>query len=257
MNARPSARGDRRHEGAAGRTWTSKLAATQTGDDNARPVMPHAVARLRADLLTRSTRPFLARGSQSWRCPRCRVHAPSCVCALRREAATRAGFCLLMHSWEPLKPTNTGWLVADVVADVEAFTWSRTSADPRLLALLADPTRQPYVVFPADAAPRRAVSDVVIAPGRRPLFVLLDGAWAEARKMFHRSPYLDAFPVLALTEDKPSRYRLRTTRRGEGLCTAEVAARCLRLAGERAAADVLDAWLDTFIDVSMRLRGKT
>ena len=46
---------------------------------------------------------------------------------MRPQLATRAGFCLLMHDAEPLKPTNTGWLIADAVRDCEAFGWARTA----------------------------------------------------------------------------------------------------------------------------------
>jgi DTW domain-containing protein YfiP len=210
--------------------------------------MPHAVARLRAERVARSRRPFLARGSGSARCPHCRVPATFCLCALRPTVPTRAGMCLLMHDAEPMKPTNTGWLVADVVADTEAFGWARTHADPRLVALLRDPQRMPYVVFPADgAAPERVVHEVETPPGRRPLFVLLDGTWAAARRMFRASPYLDSLPVLSFAPAQVSRYRLRRARREGQLCTAEVAALCLRLAGEAQAARALDDWLDAFV----------
>ncbi|KAI1692675.1 DTW domain-containing protein [Ditylenchus destructor] len=76
------------------------------------------------------------------------------MCAIRPSVATRAGVCLIMADIEPLKPTNTGWLVADVVADTFAFGWARTEVDPALLALLNDPQWQPYVVF--SGAVRRA-----------------------------------------------------------------------------------------------------
>jgi len=216
--------------------------------------MTHAVFRLRAERVARSRRPFLARGSGIDRCPRCRVPAADCMCALRPVAPTRAKFCLLMHDSEPMKPSNTGWLVADVAPDTDAFTWSRTRPDERLLASLADPRRRPYVVFPGDAAPQRAVASIDAADDRAPLFVVLDGTWGQARKMFHRSPYLDASPVLSLSSARPSRYRLRRSHRDADLCTAEVAALCLRLAGEPAAADALDAWFDLFVERAMRAR---
>ena len=210
--------------------------------------MSHAVARLRAERIARSRKPFVARGSGSARCPECRVPVAFCLCALRPSVPTRAGMCLLMHDAEPMKPTNTGWLVADVVADTEAFAWARTYADPRLLELLRDPQWTPYVVFPADGVPPgRVVNDVAIAQGRRPLFVLLDGTWAAARRMFRASPYLDALPVLSFAPGEVSRYRLRRSPRDGQLCTAEVAALCLRLAGEPAAARALDGWLDAFV----------
>ena len=112
---------------------------------------PHAVSRLRTQRLARSAKPFLARGGpRGERCPGCRLRPSHCLCALRQAQATRAGVCLLMADTEPLKPSNTGWLVADVVADTFAFGWARTEVAPELLALLADPQWQPYVVFPGE-----------------------------------------------------------------------------------------------------------
>ena len=121
---------------------------------------PHAVARLRTARLARSTRPFLARGGpRGERCEACRLRPSHCMCALRPELGTRAAFCLLMHDSEPLKPSNTGWLIADVVRETYAFGWSRTEVDPQIEALLADPQWQPYVVFPGEYAqsPERVV----------------------------------------------------------------------------------------------------
>lgn len=207
----------------------------------------NAVARLRAERLARCTKPFVARGSRGERCPRCRVLAGYCLCEWRPQVPSHAGACLLMHDVEALKPSNTGWLIADVVERTSAFGWSRTEADPRLLVLLADPQWQPYVVFPGEyAEPARVVEQVAPATGKRPLFILLDATWTQARKMFRKSPYLDAFPVLSLQPEQLSRYRLRRSKRDEHLCTAEVAALCLELAGDIEAATALDAYLDVF-----------
>lgn len=216
--------------------------------------MPHAVARLRAARLARSSKPFLARGGfKRERCEGCRLLPSHCLCALRPTMPTRAGFCLLMADIEPLKPSNTGWLVADVVADTFAFGWARTETDPALLALLNDPQWRPFVVFPGQyAAPERVVHTVPPTDAstdgtrKRPLFILLDGTWAEARKMFGRSPYLDALPVLSLAPDRASRYQLRDSGRDDHLCTSEVAALCMGLAGEHPVAQTLDAYLDVF-----------
>ena len=210
--------------------------------------MPHAVSVLRAARLARSAKPFLARGgSTRQKCDGCRLPVSHCMCAARVSVPTRAGVCLLMADIEPLKPTNTGWLVADVVPDTFAFGWARTEADPALLALLDDPQWQPFVVFPGEyAAPGRVVHDVLPEAGRRPLFVLLDATWNEARKMFRKSPYLDRFPVLSLRPEQVSRYVLRRSRRDDHFCTSEVAALCLDLAGEARASALLEAWLDVF-----------
>ena len=158
--------------------------------------------------------------------------------------------CLLMADTEPLKPSNTGWLIADVVADTFAFGWARTEVDPALLALLADPQWQPYVVFPGEFVdPARVVTQLQPAAAtntQRPLFILLDATWPEARKMFRKSPYLNHLPVLSLQPDQLSRYRLRRSTRDDHFCTSEVAALCLELAGEAPAAQTLEARLDVF-----------
>lgn len=209
--------------------------------------MTHAVARLSAERLARSSKPFLARGGNAPRCPGCRVVFSHCLCAARPQLATIAGVCLIMCDIEPLKPSNTGWLIADVVPDTYAFGWSRTAVDPALLALLADPQWQPYLVFPGEyVQPVRVHTTVEVQPGKRPLFVLLDATWSEARKMFRKSPYLEHLPVLSLTPERLSRYYLRRSKRAEHLCTSEVASVCLGLGGEPRAADVLEAYLDVF-----------
>jgi DTW domain-containing protein YfiP len=216
---------------------------------------PHAVSLLRTTRLARSSKPFRARGgSDVPRCPGCRLVVSHCLCALRPAVPTRAGVCLLMADIEPLKPSNTGWLIADVVADTFAYGWARTAVDPALLALLADPQWQPYVVFPGEFVPAERVVSALVAADvppdgqapKRPLFVLLDATWPEARKMFRKSPYLNHLPVLSLQSEHISRYQLRRSRRDDHFCTSEVAALCLELAGEPHAAQTLEAYLDVF-----------
>ena len=211
--------------------------------------LPHAVSRLRTERLARSAKPFLARGGiKGERCPGCRLVPSHCICALHPEVTTPVGMCLLMADIEPLKPSNTGWLIADVVPDTFAFGWARTEVDPALLALLADPQWQAFVVFPGEfVAPERVVGVVPDLPaGQRPLFILLDATWPEARKMFRKSPYLNRLPVLSLAPEQVSRYQLRRSKRDDHFCTSEVASLCLELAGEPRAADTLQAYLDVY-----------
>ena len=191
------------------------------------------------------------------------------MCALRVVVPTRAAVCLVMAEFEALKPSNTGWLVADVVPDTLAFSWSRLQLDPALPALLADPQWQPVVVFPGEfAAAERVVSTwglrgqagdggLAAAPlpaAGRPLFVLLDGTWSEACKMFRKTPCLSSLPVLSLQPGQASRYRLRRSLHAHHVCTAEVAALCLAMAGDLHAAHTLEAYLDVYAHRYLRAR---
>jgi DTW domain-containing protein YfiP len=217
------------------------------GDDRLKT--PHAVSRLRTQRLARSAKPFMARGGiKGERCPGCRLVPSHCLCALSPEVPTQSGMCLLMADIEPLKPSNTGWLIADVVPETFAFGWARTEVDTDLLTLLADPQWQAFVVFPGEfVEPERVVQQVPdLGSGQRPLFILLDATWPEARKMFRKSPYLNHLPVLSLNPEQVSRYQLRRSRRDDHFCTSEVASLCLELAGEAHAANILQAYLDVY-----------
>ncbi|WP_215845798.1 tRNA-uridine aminocarboxypropyltransferase [Candidatus Pantoea bituminis] len=200
----------------------------------------NAVLRLRTQRLARATRPFLARGNRVLRCQGCLLPEKLCLCSSIQPQTARSRFCLVMFDTEPMKPSNTGRLIADILPETQAFGWSRIEPDPLLLQAVANPMYQPLVVFPAAYAdPDREVLTAPPLSGKPPLFIMLDGTWSEARKMFRKSPWLDTLPVMSLNVSTPSRYTLREAH-GEGQhCTAEVAAALLEQAGDRFAADAL------------------
>ncbi|CAI1041738.1 tRNA-uridine aminocarboxypropyltransferase [Serratia entomophila] len=207
----------------------------------------NAVLRLRQFRLDRSTRPFLARGCRVARCQGCLLPHKNCLCDTIRPQPAASRFCLIMFGAEPLKPSNTGRLIADILPNTQAFLWSRTEIDPELLQAIADPERQPYVVFPASYADAdRPVFSELPTGGKPPLFIMLDGTWAEARKMFRKSPYLNQFPVFSLNVAAASDYQLREASRAEQHCTAEVAAALLQQAGDLQAAEGLNQHFSYF-----------
>lgn len=200
----------------------------------------NAVLRLRAERLARATRPFLARGNRISRCQRCLLPNKNCLCATLQPVEARSRFCLVMFDSEPMKPSNTGRLIADILPNTQAFGWSRTDPDPALLAAVSHPDVQPMVVFPGSYAD--ADRPVISAPplsGKPPLFIMLDGTWTEARKMFRKSPWLDTLPVISLTLTRPSNYQLREAHAEGQHCTAEVAAELLLQAGDVTAGTAL------------------
>lgn len=193
----------------------------------------NAVLRLRAERMARATRPFLARGNRVRRCQRCLLPLKTCLCDSLRPQSARSRFCLVMFDTEPMKPSNTGRLIADILPDTEAFQWSRTEPPQAMLDLVASPDYQPMVVFPASYAD--AGRTVLTAPpltGKPPLFIMLDGTWTEARKMFRKSPWLDELPVISVDLSISSAYRLRVAHAVGQYCTAEVAAALLEQAGD-------------------------
>ena len=84
---------------------------------------------------------------------------------------------------------------------------------------------------------------------------MLDGTWTEARKMFRKSPYLDALPVISVDLSRVSTYRLREAHAEGQYCTAEVAIALLDLAGDTQAASALSSHFSCFRE--RYLAGKT
>ena len=234
----------------------------------------HAVHQLHQYRKSLSATTYKSRGHRVIRCPLCQLAQPFCICELspsKEQVQTTAGFLLLMHNTEVMKPSNTGKLIADLIPDTFAFLWSRTQENPELLAVLNDEQWFPLVVFPQEYADdeRKVFTNQVICPeGIRPLFIMLDGSWREAKKMFRKSPYLDRFPMVSFDAKtaveaitglcqsesssqlspvgQDSRYTVRKTELEHQFSTAEVAARVLAMHGETNNAQVLDLWFDVF-----------
>lgn len=216
----------------------------------------HAVQKLHQYRKSLSTTTYKSRGQRVIRCELCRLAKTFCICELAPKVESKAGFLLLMYDTEVLKPSNTGKLIADLIPDTFAYLWSRTEENPELLELLADSCWQPMIVFPkAYAGEGRKVFDnhIDIEAGKRPLFIMLDGSWREAKKIFRRSPYLQKLPIVSFTPKAPegdaqlsSRYQIRLAANNTELATAEVAAQILALADEHINAQLLDLWFDVF-----------
>ncbi|QYJ99773.1 tRNA-uridine aminocarboxypropyltransferase [Shewanella psychrotolerans] len=226
-------------------------------------IKPHAVHLRYQYRKAISTRPYNARGKNLIRCESCLLAKSFCTCEFRRQLNSNVSFLLIMYDDEVLKPSNSGRLIADLIPDTHAYIWSRNYANRKLLQLLSDPSYQPYLVFPgAYAAPDQQVVDAISQQSaneqqsKRPLFILLDGSWREAIKMFNKSPYLHHLPMLSFTPETAARYGLRKGSRDFQLGTAEVAALALGCAGEVNNAASLNMWFSLFIESSLFSRSR-
>lgn len=210
----------------------------------------NSIMALRARELLKAKKPFMARGSKVKRCQQCLMPLVHCICDVRPAALSGSAFCFIMYWGEAFKPSNTGRLIADVAQDNHAFVWERTHVDDALLQVLNDPKYCPVIVFPKQySEPERCIDTLVElgedAASKIPLYIMLDGTWREARKMF-KSPYLAKFPVLGIEPEEKSLYQLREAVHKHQLCTAEVAAMVLAQNGDVAAAQALSAYFEAF-----------
>ncbi|WNO61539.1 tRNA-uridine aminocarboxypropyltransferase [Rheinheimera sp. MMS21-TC3] len=210
----------------------------------------NSVLSLRNQQLMSSTRVFNARGSKVKRCEQCLLPMANCICASKPSVDSHCAFCFIMYTGECYKPSNTGRIIADVIANNYAYVWDRTQPNPNMLALLQNPLYAPIVVFPQQyAEAERCINSPLelasVQAGKIPLFIMLDGTWREAKKMF-KSPYLAKLAVLGIQPEQGSGYQLREAAHLHQLCTAEVAIEVLKLAKDHTAAEALTRYFDVF-----------
>ncbi|WP_372740637.1 tRNA-uridine aminocarboxypropyltransferase [Neptunomonas sp.] len=191
-------------------------------------------------------KPFVARGSKIKRCSGCFLPAQSCVCSDKPNVKAAAVFWLLTHNDECYKPTNTGRLIVDAIQGSRVFKWSRTNPDSDFMSALSDQRYAPCIVFPSGDGYQQRMVESAALTGKTPAFIILDGTWRQARRMFRLSRYLDHLPVIEPGCGAVSRYQLRQSAEEHHLCTAEVAAAMLREVQDHSSADVLDAYFDLF-----------
>jgi DTW domain-containing protein YfiP len=209
-----------------------------------------SVTRLRKRERAYSRREFVARGSRSVRCEHCLLAETACICSQRPAPVNGVAVCLLYYKGEVFKPSNTGRLIADVLADNYAYLWTRAEPEPELAALLSNNTYAPLLVFPKEyASPERQLNESgainTYINGRIPLLIFLDGTWREARKMF-RSRWLANVPVVSIDPAQASQYLLRVAAHEHQLGTAEVAVPVLESLGYTTAAQALSEYFSLF-----------
>jgi len=151
-------------------------------------------------------------------------------------------FTLLTHFKEFEKRSNTGRVVLDVLgSDAEQLRWDRMNPPVSLLEEIE--AGGAVLVYPGNSVGNGDLAGIT-------RFILIDGTWHEARKIYQRSPYLMKVRRVGLTPTTASRYNLRKNQKEACLCTAECVIEILRGIGEDASADRLEESFLLFISQS-------
>lgn len=157
---------------------------------------------------------------------------------------------LLTHEREIHKATNTGRLVREILVDeAELIIWRRTEPHQPLVkacntgvAALLYPRSELYPTLEQSQTSTDSVSLSVSID----TFVVLDATWQEARKMYNKSPYLQAAQKISLASLEPSSYQLRRNQKPGGLSTAESVIELLVMQGRHEASEKLTALFNEF-----------
>jgi DTW domain-containing protein YfiP len=147
---------------------------------------------------------------------------------------------LLTHQRERSKKTNTGSLVVDALGEkAHVVVWDRVAPDPELLRIIGEGSIA--LLYPSYD------SQLVSEASDYENYIIIDGTWQEAQKIYNRSPYLEGLPAFKILPNRPSAYSLRRNQREGCLCTAESAIEILKAKGFSMMADDLQSTFLTYI----------
>jgi len=148
---------------------------------------------------------------------------------------------LLTHTRELEKKTNTGALVAEALGKIcRIIPWHRVTPDTELLHEIKNSSVA--LLYPGED------SEVLNDDSHFESYIILDGTWQQAQKMYNQSPYLKALKKVHINPTQASIFSLRRNQKSSGLCTAECAVALLEHQGLSDQAQQLQNTLIKFID---------
>ena len=148
-------------------------------------------------------------------CPRCFLKIGRCLCSELPRIDSNIEFVIVRHIKEDWLTSNTARLAALILRKARIVKYGNDEAfDDSLLS--GDGT---WLLYPGPHQTRQPM-----APRR---FVVLDGTFRQARRMYKRISALRALPELSLCAPSQQPLRLRNPPRVDGLSTIEAIATVL------------------------------
>jgi DTW domain-containing protein YfiP len=203
--------------------------------------------------------PAEARGARAVRratCTNCLRPESVCYCRHLTHLPTATRVVLLQHPRERDVAIGTARMASLCLPNSELHVGVDWSASAPLARALSDQTRTAALLYPGEGA-----ADVLRDPPRGPLtLIVVDGTWAQAKKIVRQNPILARLPRYAFTPPEPSQYRIRREPSLECVSTLEALVLVLgAIEGEperfRALLAPFRAMIDAQIDCEARFRG--
>jgi len=166
-------------------------------------------------------------------CNQCGLPIINCICSKASKIKTEAVIWILSTEKEFYRPSNTARLLKLANPDsTEIFLWKREKVNEKLKEYLNSAEYEAYLLFPVEDKENMITDVVHHNTEKTKAFIIIDGTWKEARKIFRKSSYLRALPMISLEPNFKSQYDLRRGAEEGNLCTIEAAIEILRLKGE-------------------------
>lgn len=181
-------------------------------------------------------------------CSKCGLPTINCLCDKAPKIKTDAKIWILSTEKEFYRPSNTARLLELVNPNsTEIFLWERTKTPEKLISNLNNEIYEPFLLFPIENSETENRKAIYKNTGKTPAFIIIDGTWKEARKIFRRSSYLEKLPIISLEPDFKSKYDLRRGVHEGNLCTIEAAIEVIKMNGEIKASTIINEFYTLFL----------
>ncbi|MEG0295118.1 MAG: tRNA-uridine aminocarboxypropyltransferase [Clostridium sp.] len=179
-------------------------------------------------------------------CNNCGLPTINCICNKVTTVETKAKIWILSSQKELTRASNTARILKLVNGySTEIFTWERTNQPVDLIKKINSNEYDVYLLFPVNDE-NRSREVKFVKSKKTPAFIIIDGTWNEAKKIFRKSPYLNEVPMLTLKPENNSSFILRRGIEEGSLCTIETAIEVLKMNGEKREANDINSTFSLF-----------
>jgi len=181
-------------------------------------------------------------------CNECGLPVINCICKKLIQVRTKAKLWILSSEREFCRPSNTARLLKLINPDsTEIFQWERTKSPAQLITNISKADYRPFVVFPAETEELEKRTVQFEPTSKNPAFIILDGTWKEARRIFRKSDYLKDLPIVSIESNNATNYDLRRGAAEGNLCTIEAAIELLKMNEEPETSVAIEEYYKLFL----------
>jgi len=159
-------------------------------------------------------------------CELCKKPPLTCYCANVKAFAPATQFVILIHRHENRRSIATGRMAHLCLSNSHFYEGTDFTEHAQVNAILQNPKNFPVVLYPnADAVDLsevdRADRQSFVPDGKQLVVFIIDGTWAQAKRMRRLSRNLHDLPHLYFTPETPSRFRVRKQPQSDCYSTIE------------------------------------
>ena len=155
-------------------------------------------------------------------CERCGKAGKACICRWIQAIDAKTELWILQHPSEVKRAIGTARILTLSLPNARLWVGEDFSGHDELNALLQQPWREAYLIYPGDGA--LPVSQLASRPqdtDKVRTLILLDGTWKKAYKMWQLSANLHPLPTVNLDNAGQGNYRIRKSPKEQGVSTVE------------------------------------